>query len=172
MSLTPLSSYHFGALVEIPLFDYYSLAPQVIYSLQGFKQLANGQPNAVDTTTEIAFLNFPVEFKFYVYKGLAIEPTVYIGFIVNTQKTFLDLNHDPMPENKTIISSDYIGNGTLKKFDYGLGLGLSYNFKFGLICKLKYYFGGQNLLPDKEGLPAGKTEMVQFSIGYLFKNKK
>ncbi len=172
-SFTPLSSYHFGALVEFPLFDYYSLvAPQIIYSRQGYKQLANSLTNSVDTTTNLDFLNFPVDFKFYIYKGLALEPTIYIGFIIHSEKIFLDKLHTPQPENVTSNNVEIMGAGVLKNFDYGLGLGLSYNFKFGLFGRIKFYFGGQNIFPDRNGLPAGKTENFQLSIGYLFKNKK
>lgn len=210
-------SFHFGGLIEFPLSYYrqFALQLELQYSNQGYngkeivkKDSETGEvieKNKLDNVS-LHYLNIPVLFKYYVQDNFAIEIGPQIGFLMGANGTFDLYKYNEAREyvvnNNSLLDEelDKFGyrNNNYKNFydtvDYGISLGLSYNFDNGIFLSGKYYFGLKDIykgdneftkLSVPEGAPQSlidevnrinkelgvkevRNSVIQISVGYRF----
>lgn len=108
-----LTSFHAGAVLEVNLFENFSLQPEVLYSSQGTK--------LEDEDIKLDYISVPVLAKFYLISDkLSIEAGPQFSFLVN----------DDVPEVFETKSFDFAAIG-------GLGLNITNN----LFVQARYVVG-------------------------------
>lgn len=108
-----LTSFHVGALVEINVFENFSVQPEVLYSSQGTK--------IDEEDIKLDYLSVPVLAKFYLISDkLSIEAGPQFSFLVND-------NVEEQFETKS--------------FDFAAVGGLAFNFTENIFAQARYVAG-------------------------------
>lgn len=138
-------AFHAGGFAEIKLTDKFALQPELLYSAQGGK--ADGGTYNVD------YINIPIMAKFYAAEKLSIEAGPQIGFLMSAKAK---------PDNGD--SQDI--KDELKSTDFGINLGLGYNFTDNISAGLRYNLGLSQVV-DVSGVDI-KNNVFSLSVGYKF----
>ncbi len=147
-------AYHVGAIVEIGLTKQFAVQPEVLFSVQGARKKEGG----MTATFNSNYVNVPVMAKYYIIDGLSLEAGPQIGFLT-TAKFEVEGAGD---ESGTVDVKD-----ELKKVDFGLNFGTSYNYQnFNL--GVRYNLGLTDIAKEREGGDAIKNGVFQVSLGYFF----
>lgn len=110
----------------------------------------------VTTTYHTNYINIPVMFKYYATSSLSIDLGPQFGLKVYDKYT------DKWEEDgKKMKEKHNMGH---RGFDFGLGLGATYNFNEKVFVQLRYTLG---LVPLYQGSNA-RNGNAQLSIGYRF----
>lgn len=141
------TSVHVGLLAEIIVTDKFSIQPELLYSGQGASITSTGGGRV-----KLDYVNLPVLAKFPVATGLSVEAGPQIGFLVSSRY-------------KTNDSNDKIDG--VKTIDLGLGAGLEYELKSGVIFQTRYNLGLSDIGYAGDNKRASNS-VIQASIGYLF----
>lgn len=149
------TSFHIGALVEIPVTERFAIQPEVLYSGQGYDILQ--RDGADDLEYQIDYINVPVMAKFYVLEGLYAEAGPQIGFLANSQ-----IDGDPDDTNSGEVN---LNDDQFNDIDFSLGVGLGYKFNFGLFANARYNFG---LTDVYDANIDAKNAVFAVSVGYMF----
>ena len=139
------TSFHVGALVEIPVSEKFSVQPELLYSGQGAKD------DSSDDELKLDYLNIPIIAKFYVAEGFSLEAGPQIGFLLSAKEEFDGQSED---------IKDYV-----KGTDFGINFGLGYKMETGLNFGARYNLGLSEIPEDGGDL---KNGVFQISIGYMF----
>lgn len=134
------SGFHFGGLVEMRLFQNFSIQPEVLYSVQGADV-----DSALDNVDDVDFkyVTIPVLAKFYLNNQLSLEVGPQFAFLV-------DDNVDDTFETKS--------------FDFSLAGGLAYDITNSIFLQARYVVG----LSEASDNANIKNTNVQFSLGFKF----
>ena len=155
-------SYQAGVFMEYRFSNKFAIAPEVVFAAHNrpkmeWKDWIDKDP-AVDviTTYHTNYINIPVMFKYYATSSLSIDLGPQFGLKVYDKYT------DKWEEDgKKMKEKHNMGN---RSFDFGLGLGLTYNFNEKVFVQLRYTLG---LVPLYKGSNA-RNGNAQLSIGYRF----
>ena len=133
------TSFHFGALMEVKVFENLSLQPELVYSSQGTKV-----DEAAFDDINYNYITVPVLAKFYLTKNkLSFEAGPQFSFLVN--------------EN---VPDQFEG----ETFDFGLAGGLGYNITDHFLLQARYVAG----LTEANKNAEVKNRTIQLSLGYRF----
>lgn len=127
-----------GVSLEILLSEKFGIEPGVLFSMQGTK---------IDTEkVHLDYINIPVYAKYYILGGLNVFAGPQVGFNVRAKsggESIKDL---------------------VKTADFGLGLGVGYQFNWGLMFSANYNFG----FVDIEKSSSTKNGVFQLNVGWRF----
>ncbi len=156
-----------GSELEYQIRDKFSVAAGVLYSMQGYKLSGEMDYEPANLTIKLDYINLPIVFNAYVYKGLALKFGVQPGFNISSKIT--------------ASTDDYSSTGPLgmdvKTFDLAIPVGLSYETKWGLVFDARYNIGVTNAY-DEQNYNANTNTfedvfsrncVAQLTIGYKFK---
>ena len=156
-----------GSELEYQIRDKFSVAAGVLYSMQGYKVSGEIDYEPANLTIKLDYINLPIVFNAYVYKGLALKFGVQPGFNISSKIT--------------ASSDDYSRTGPLgmdvKTFDLSFPVGISYETKWGLVFDARYNIGVTNAY-DEQNYNANTNTfedvfsrncVAQLTIGYKFK---
>ncbi len=133
------TSFHFGALLELNVFQNFSIQPELMYSSQGAKV----NEEAFDKI-EYNYVTVPVLAKFYLITDkLSLEAGPQFSFMVN----------ENVPDQFRTKSFDFAAVG-------GLGFNITENF----FAQARYVVGLTDTSKDAEV----KNKVIQVSLGYRF----
>lgn len=145
------TSVHLGLLAEIIVSDNFSVQPELLYSGQG-STYTGSVPGF--NRTKLDYVTLPVLAKFKLVNQLSFEAGPQLGILVSAK-------------SKTNNSNDKIDG--IKTLDFGLGAGLEYELKNGVIFQGRYNLGltniGGDIVPDNK---RASNSVIQVSVGYLF----
>ncbi len=135
------SSYHFGALVEVRLFENLTIQPELLYSVQGAK-VESGNAGVDDV--DFKYLTIPVMMKFYlISEKLSLE--------VGPQFAFL--------------ADDNVGDTfRTRSFDFSVGGGLAFDITNNFFIQARYLAGLTEVSSDADL----KNTNFQLSAGFKF----
>ncbi len=151
--------FHAGGLVSIPLFNKFSLQPEIMYSGMGthYKE-ADG-----DTSNfNLGYINFPVLLKFTTSFGLFAELGPQFGVLISAKEKYKDA-YENRPE--TNIKADY------KSTDISAVFGVGYLSPLNLGIDARYNLGMANILKNN-AVYSIKNNVIQIGVFYLFDAKK
>ncbi|WP_136668743.1 porin family protein [Flavobacterium sp. H122] len=137
--------FHVGGFAEIKLNDKFALQPELLYSAQGGK--ADGGTYNVD------YINIPVMAKFYATEKFSVEAGPQVGFLVSAKA-------------KPDSGDDIDIKDELKSTDFGVNLGLGYNFTDNISAGLRYNLGLSQVV-DADDVDV-KNNVFSLSVGYKF----
>ena len=140
-------------LVVGPEFEYtvsnrFSLGFGLNYSQQGAEQ------DKVDITYKLDYLTLPITANFYVLKGLALKAGIQPGYNVSSKIDGGKMSMDFDDED-------------IKKFDFSIPVGLSYEF-YNFVIDARYTFGLTKIFDTKEIDLDSKNLTFQLTLGYKF----
>ncbi|MCL9806140.1 PorT family protein [Flavobacterium amniphilum] len=137
--------FHIGGFAEIKVSDKFAVQPELLYSAQGGK--ADGGKVNVD------YINIPVMAKFYATEQFSIEAGPQVGFLMSAKV-------------KPDSGDDVDIKDQLKSTDFGVNVGLGYNFTENVSAGLRYNLGLSNIV-DADGADV-KNNVFSLSVGYKF----
>lgn len=147
-SLSSKTDFNAGVLASIPLFNSFTLQPEINYSGQG----AKGSDGTTTTTVNYNYINVPILFKFNHSSGLFAETGPQIGFLISA-----NAKADGQSEDiKSQISST----------DFSWAFGLGYKTQMNLGIDLRYNLGLSNTVKDS-GNGTSKNSVFQIDLFYL-----
>ena len=155
-------SYQAGVFMEYRLNSKFAIAPEVVFAAHNRPKsdlnlwMNEYPPRDVITTYHTNYINIPVMFKYYVISSLSIDLGPQFGFKVYDKYT------DKWEEDSKKMREKH--NSGHRSFDFGLGLGATYNFNEKVFVQLRYTLG---LVPLYKGSNA-RNGNAQLSIGYRF----
>ncbi len=114
-----------GIFVDYRTCNWFAVSVDVLYSRQGSKIKDS------DVKLRTDYLNIPVLANFYLTRGMALKTGVQPGFLLAAKAKEGDVKVD--------------AKNIYKTFDLSIPVGLSYDFKFGLILDARYNIGVTNL---------------------------
>ncbi len=172
---------HFGSTFEIPVSDWFSAQPEIMYSSQGTRIKSSEHISRQGYDYEVRnkgklhlhYLNVPVMAKLYLTDGLALEAGPQIGFMISARrKSEKDVFGDLPQEVIDLIKSElWEGRANVKDFiktvDFAIGFGASYHLKEGIFIGARYNLGLSNVHKDSGDLE-NQNNVLQISAGYRF----
>ena len=136
-----ITNYHFGALLEISLFENLSIQPELLYITQG----AEMEQIGAQLKNELGYIALPVLAKFYLTKNtFSIEVGPQISFLVSERNQF--------------------DNKDSNTFDFALAGGLGYKLTKNIFAQARYTMGLTEVKKDA----AIKNSVLQFSVRLMF----
>lgn len=130
-----------GVFVDYRTCNWFAVSADVLYSRQGSKIKDS------DVKLRTDYLNIPVLANFYLTRGMALKAGVQPGFLLAAKAKEGDVKVDVKEMYKT--------------FDLSIPVGLSYDFKFGLILDARRVGEQKLLLPHKPCYGMGKCSSLQ-----------
>ena len=156
-------SYQVGAFMEYRLNNKFAIAPEVVFATHKRPKwewhdswLSEEPTRDVTTTSQVNYINIPVMFKYYATSSLSIDLGPQFGFKVYGKSTDKWKDSSGNWKEKHDIG--------VRSFDFGLGLGATYNFNEKVFVQVRYTLG---LVPLYKGSNA-RNGNAQLSIGYRF----
>lgn len=182
-----------GFFLEYSLSRNFSIQPELLLSTQGnkletkeeyFGDLTNQIERASLTqTTNLTYINLPVMFKYHINDKIDIEFGPQIGYVISAKADF-DYEDENFPEDNESITIDLLSDGSytflgsriewresLNRLDYGINLGVSYDFTYRLFAQARYYYG-LSTIDDNSTFGVDynswdlKNSVIQLSLGY------
>ncbi len=164
------TSFHIGAVVEIPLGEKFAFAPELVYSAQGFKtEFAESNEFftfSTEQTTKLNYLNLPLMAKYYIAQGFSIQAGPQIGFLLSAKSEGED------NDDGEITTFDEDIDKNINGIDFGLNVGLGYQLEAGIFFDARYNIGLSDV--NDVDFEAGDIEfknqnsVIQLSVGYKF----
>ncbi|WP_430409381.1 porin family protein [Kordia sp.] len=135
--------FHIGVFAEIKLNEKFSLQSELLYSTQG------SENDFVEV--KVDYIAIPFMIKYYLFEKFSIEAGPQASFLIYDEAEFKNTS---IP----ILDTD------ASTFDFGLNVGVGYNFGSHLFAQMRYNHGittiGEN--------PDIRNSVFQFSLGYKF----
>ena len=148
-------SFNIGGALDFQIWKQTRLQIELLYSEQG--KVTNLLYNE-QIIFELDEILMPVLLKFKTFDELDVLVGGYFGYVINAQDVY---------DTGNKFKDDGINN-----FDYGVSLGLQYQFKFGGFIDARYSLGLADLssveFPESSIEWVYKNRVVQFGIGYQF----
>ena len=127
-----------GVSFELLFSEKFGIEPGVLFSMQGTK---------IDSEkVHLDYINIPIYAKYYILGGLNVFAGPQLGFNVRAK------------------SGDESIKDLIKTADFGLGLGVGYQFKWGLMFSANYNFG----FVDVQKSAKTKNGVFQLNVGWRF----
>jgi len=143
------TSFHIGALVEIPFTEKISLQPEVLYSAQGSK--LNFGTGGGSADTKLDYINIPILGKYHILAGLSGELGPVIGILANADDN---------------LAGD--AKNRYKSVDVGVAIGASYRLPMGFFGSLRYNKGVTDINDNTTITAKNQNNVFQVSAGYTF----
>ena len=142
-----VTSFNFGAMVEIPISEKFSFQPELLFSGQGYSTGSGS-----DDLVALNYLNIPLMGKYYLTKRFSVEAGPQIGFLLSANEQSLDINV----------------KDSFKTIDFGVNLGLGYKLDNGINFGARYNLGISDINNVDNATNKIKNGVFQVSVGYFF----
>lgn len=136
-------------------FEYY-LSSAVGLSAGAFYAQQGAELKDYNVTFKLDYLNVPIVFNFYLWKGLAIKAGLQPGFKMSS-----DVEGTFRGNTATVDIKEYVND-----FDLAVPVGISYDFG-RLVLDARYTFGMKQIFKDAADLDS-KNLTFQLGLGYKF----
>jgi hypothetical protein len=156
------TSFHIGAVVEIPISDDFSVQSELLYSSQG----AKGKSLGGDIDFKYNYLNLPIMAKYYVAENFSLEAGPQVGLLLSAK---VESDENTTIELATSKANEVDVKDVTSSIDFGLKFGAGYKLESGLNFGAHYNLGLSNIY-DGEGSDNTKIHngVFQVSVGYFF----
>ncbi len=153
-----------GLFAEIPFAANFAFQPELDYSMKGTQ--GNGTINNQNFTVKenLNYITLPVLFKYIPsgLKGLNVFVGPEIGYLLSAKQKITISNMDTTMDVKNQI----------KPFDFGVDVGVGYDFIPNLGVDFRYGFGLMNILKSSSSNGNSlKNQTFQIGIRFLFGKK-
>ena len=140
-----------GAEFGYQISDPFAITAGVLYSMQGAKGKDNSEWK--DYSETLTYINIPILANYYIFPGFAVKAGLQPGFLVSAKQKYTAGGHDV----------EYTGTDGMKKVDFSIPIGLSYEFS-DFVIDARYNLG-LTKIADAEGAKA-KNSVIMLTVGY------
>ena len=155
------TGFYGGLTGELPVGKKFSVAAELVYSLQGNKQhikFSDWAPNDNYTSDEkarmnLSYLNLPVLVKYQFVKNVYLETGIQAGLLMSAKVKTSQGSGD--------IKDNY------ESFDLSLPVGIGCKLQSGFGVNIRYNAGLSNVYKEKNWEPHNRV--VQLSVFYILK---
>ncbi len=134
-----------GGFAEIKLSDKFAVQPELMFSMMGAK--------SDDVTLNLNYIAIPVMAKFFATEQFSIEAGPQVGFLMSAKAK---------ADGETEDIKD-----SFNSTDFGMNLGLGYDFTENIGVGLRYNLGLSNILKDS-GDFKGSNNAFSLAVAYKF----
>ena len=145
-----LDGMHAGVFLEFR-FNKFAIQPEVLYSTEGGEIEVDMNNETLNHNLNLDYVIVPLMFKYYLTNSIAVEAGPQIGFLMDKENRFGNLNFEEAEFNDLNIS----GN-----------VGISINLPLSLMLSARYNVGFTNVAENFEADWKHKT--LQVSLGLRF----
>jgi len=163
-----------GIEAEYGIAKNFGLTAGLLYSMQGGKYDMNDL-KTVGITDKFKFnfdyLNIPILAQYYIAKGFAVKAGIQLGFVVRDKvkieevisgtKFSEDMSFDEFLDILK-FTGDVREDAKLKKFDFSIPVGLSYEFS-NIVIDARYNIGTTRVVKFSD---TGKNSVFEITLGY------
>ena len=142
-----------GAEVGYQVSDAFAVTGGVLASMQGCK--FKDDVYEKDRSTTLTYLNIPILANYYIVPGLAIKAGIQPGFMLSHKTKWTDTD--------TGVDIDITSKDGLKKFDFSIPLGLSYEIS-DFVIDARYNLGLTKI--SKSDINKSKNSVIMLTVGY------
>ena len=154
---TNRTSFHAGGLAHIHLSPKFAVQPELVYSVQGFKQKIS---SGYELDFKADYINIPVLVQ-YMVRGARIQTGPQVGFLLSAKGDYTDGTFDDVKDN-------------MKSIDFSWSFGLGYLTVRGIGIDVRYNLGISNI--NDEITAAGVNDLEinnrvwQLGLFYQFRH--
>jgi outer membrane immunogenic protein len=158
-----LTGFYLGGFVSIPVASKFTFQPELLYSMQGYKEYLNDRGNIFDAKVELNYISVPMVFqynfvdKFYAEVGPQLD--VLMSAKASQTSTYVS-------SNTTKTRDDIDVKEFYKSFVVGVDLGVGYHITDNVFANVRYHLGVSNSLDSEE--TKVKQRVLQIGLGYSF----
>jgi hypothetical protein len=138
------TNFHVGGVVNIGINEWFSLQPELIYSMQGYEYDILGE----SVTGRLNYINIPIMADFTIAEGLSLQGGPQIGINVTSEEEGLGETVDTEAEST----------------DISTGIGAQYELPMGLFFQARYMIGFSDVFEDVDA----KNSVISLSVGWFF----
>ena len=164
-SLNP--GFHFGLTVDLPLNDYLSFEPGLLFTTKGFKFEGDDQTSKIN----LNYLDMPLTIKASRdFGGLKLFGVLgpYVGFgLRGKAKTTSEYQGRELTEEEDLSFGRDIDEDALKRLDMGLTFGSGVEVK-SISVRISYDLGLSNNALNTDNGATIKNRVLRSSLGYIF----
>ncbi len=158
------AAFHFGALIEFPISDKFSIQPEFLFSQVGDK-LSSATINDdeiinEDTHIKINYFSIPLIVKYYATDNIFFEAGPQMDFLRSADGRTYVSNHFETEINEEDVKD------RLETTNYGFGMGAGYKATNGVFVNARYVIGLSDV--TKNVFSTYKNNAFQFSVGFMF----
>ena len=155
---------HIGGFMEYKVNDKFAIQPELLFSMQGtryeYSEFDGFDTYDVEDKFKLNYLNIPIMAKYYATKKFNIEAGPQIGFLLSAKYEYSDSVYGSGEENVKEF---------VKSVDFGLNLGVGFDFTDNIFAGARYSFGLSNIndLGDYDDFKS-YNGVFSLSAGYKF----
>lgn len=142
-----------GAEFGYQVSNEFAVTAGVLASMQGCK--FKDDVYEKDRSTTLTYLNIPIMANYYIVPGLAIKAGIQPGFMLSHKTKWTDTD--------TGVDMDITSKDGLKKFDFSIPLGLSYEIS-DFVIDARYNLGLTKI--SKSDINKSKNSVIMLTVGY------
>ncbi|MFD2910166.1 porin family protein [Flavobacterium ardleyense] len=151
--------FNVGFFAEIPITEKLIFQPEILYSTQGAKSKESAINFDIEATLKFEYINIPLMFKYEVAKNFSLEAGPYVGFLTRANLKVKFAGYGSESENF---------KNRIKSTDFGLGLGMNYDFTNVIFANVRYQAGLTEFGDLGEGSDNVKNSVFQLGLGFRF----
>lgn len=157
-------SSHFGVFTELVFSDFFSLQPELLYSIKGDEFLSNDD-DTFKSSYIYKFLSLPVVMKYYVTEEITLEAGPQVAYLLSAKE--LRIGEDISTEyGEEEASFNLKEDDIVQVYDLGVVAGVGYLTKSGFYLSARYNLGLMNTYKEEGEL---KNGAIQLSAGFSFR---
>ena len=158
-----------GGFAEIKVSDKFSVQPELLFSTQGAKTKESGSESgysySYESTEKANYLNIPVMAKYYASEKFYIEAGPQFGFLMSAKS---DTDYTTTFAGVTESGSESVDSkDNYNSTDFGLNVGLGYNFTENIGAGVRYTSGLSNIAKDSGDFKVNNSN-IAISVAYTF----
>ncbi len=179
---TPITSFHFTGLVEVPVSNSFSVQPGLSLTSKGsaFMLFKSGTEQGLDylirsnSTANIIYLELPVNAFYKTDDGFYFGAGPYAAYAIAGQLRSEGTNKTGGLPVLIVYEDRNIKFGTdedkddFKAVDFGLNFSAGYQLKMGINIGINYGLGLTNLTPKGTAANKQSNGVTSFSAGFMF----
>jgi len=144
-----------GGFVNFSINDYFSIQPEVLYSMKGVTYVGDLEGLSFERSYGINYLEIPLLVQFALHKNVNIYTGGSIGFYLDGEETL---------EIGRVNDSKKIDKDDINKQEYTFILGASYRYET-VVFDVRYSLGLTNVPAINSAKWTNNVVMLMFGIG-------
>ena len=161
--INTLTAVHFGAFATIPLANKFAFQPELLYSMQGFKEYLNDNGLIYDAKLKLNYISVPLVFQYQFVDKFYAEAGPQFDVLMSAKASQVYTNtfsNTTITQNNVDVKKVY--NGLVMGFNVGAG----YHITNNLSANVRYHFGISQA--DDIDQITTKNKVLQIGLGYSF----
>ena len=159
-------SSHFGVFAEFTISDYFSVQPELLYSVKGAQFDLEGE-DFYRSSHIFKYLSLPIIAKYYVTEEISVEAGPQVAYLLSAKNVETsEIYVTGLGEEAASIDM----KENMQVFDVGVTAGVGYLTKTGFYISARYNLGLINAFNNEPDITDTlKNGAVQLSFGFSFR---